>query len=182
MKHTFVGQNDKFKEKDYLSKSCLGYWPPSHSTIAKDHPPLSLNKSHTHQHVDAGAWLHPIAEILALAATQEIGTLIKKCWNDKKYYKDKIAACIDSWICHPMDNTEKFEQFLPITFLNKSKTEPNGLKKADVDASNFVALLNSCKNDTEKNTVLKKILEDYFEYDNYISDFNKNVKSNMVVS
>jgi len=77
------------------------YQPPSHTEIAKDHDELSEGatdhapdagpQSHQeehdhadgdHGHVHVGAWLAPIAEGMAQAATYAVGNVVNAGWND----------------------------------------------------------------------------------------------------
>lgn len=182
----------KSKEKSANEMCCLGYWPPSHSTIAKDHPPIHFSNS-SEEHHEVGEWLHPIAEMLAMAATFEIGDVIRKYWDSKPTELSKeIDKVLNKWMSHPIDDINYWNKFLPILD-NIITDKPLKVKISNIDLNlnlddnedyfckknTYFETLQNAKDNEIKITIIKKLLEDFFEYDNYILEFNKKLRLNM---
>jgi hypothetical protein len=138
------------------------YNPPSHTEVAKDHNDLSQGAAdhkhddagdpvskkeeeahehpkedetheHDHGHVHIGAWLSPIAEGMAHAATRGMGEPVNAGWNAleaKGGTSDpnpgpgfpnsaacagqdaEIDAAVDRWFAHPADTRSTWEGFV----------------------------------------------------------------------
>jgi hypothetical protein len=94
------------------------YTPPSHTEVAKDHGEIEntgakdVTKGEADAKEEQGNWLSPIAQQIALYATEQVGVPVEACWNvvdgggtisEKDPRLDAIDAKVNEFFAHPAD-------------------------------------------------------------------------------
>ncbi len=173
------------------NKSYLGYWPPSHENVSKDHPPIKIgliNQSNSN-HNNLNNWFHPIAEVMAYEATYEVAAILNEFWtsrNSKTLHK-KLEECLNKWMSHPEDSKDNdyfWKMYIPLNTKNVAITKFSVKKESELEFEDYSnALKTASKKDTSKKIgILKGLYETNLGYLDYVNKFNEKVETNCTIS